>query len=41
VQRTLLPDPGGDGKELEAVLKRRFAGVGPETLRFVGSFREA
>ena len=33
--------PVGTVKELEAVLKRRFAGVGPETLRFVGSFREA
>jgi len=32
--------PVGTVKELEAVLKRRFAGVGPETLRFVGSFRE-
>jgi len=30
--------PVGTVKELEAVLKRRFAGVGPETLRFVGSF---
>jgi len=30
--------PVGTVKELEAVLKRRFAGVGPETLKFVGSF---
>jgi hypothetical protein len=28
-------------KELEAVLKRRFAGVGPETLRLVGSFMKS
>jgi hypothetical protein len=33
--------PVGSVKELEAVLQRRFAGVGPESLRFVGSFREA
>jgi len=33
--------PVGTVKELEAVLKRRLAGVGPETLRFVGSLREA
>jgi hypothetical protein len=33
--------PVGSVKELEAVLQRRFAGVGPETLRFVGSSREA
>jgi uncharacterized protein YyaL (SSP411 family) len=33
--------PVGTVKELEAVLTRRFAGVGPETLRFVGSSREA
>jgi uncharacterized protein YyaL (SSP411 family) len=33
--------PVGTVKELEAVLQRRLAGVGPETLRFVGSFREA
>jgi hypothetical protein len=32
--------PVGTVKELEAVLQRRFAGVGPETLRFVGSFRK-
>jgi uncharacterized protein YyaL (SSP411 family) len=33
--------PVGSVKELEAVLQRRFAGVGPETLRFVGSFMKA
>jgi uncharacterized protein YyaL (SSP411 family) len=32
--------PVGSVKELEAVLQRRFAGVGPESLRFVGSFKE-
>jgi uncharacterized protein YyaL (SSP411 family) len=33
--------PVGTVKELEAVLKRRFAGVGPETLRFVGNFMKS
>jgi uncharacterized protein YyaL (SSP411 family) len=33
--------PVGSVKELEAVLQRRLAGVGPETLRFVGSFMKA
>jgi hypothetical protein len=33
--------PVGTVKELEAVLKRRFAGVGPETLRLVESFMKS
>jgi hypothetical protein len=33
--------PVGTVKELEAVLKRRLAGVGPETLRFVGNFMKS
>jgi len=33
--------PVGTVKELEGVLQRRSAGVGPETLRFVGSFMKS
>jgi len=35
---TSCQTPVGTVKELEAVLQRRLAGVGPETLRFVGNF---